>query len=115
MSPAPLPRKAIIYEVGEPMPSALKVGRLELPREVKRELIALMKPDTKGYCWTTALTWSTIIAIIYAAARIQKPWMTAIAICVVATRQNLLALLMHEQAHWLGSRAKWMDYVSELF
>jgi fatty acid desaturase len=33
----------------------------------------------------------------------------------IGTRQNVLALLMHEQTHWLGLRSKWGDYFCELF
>ena len=41
--------------------------------------------------------------------------MSLITIFLVATRQNLLGLLVHEQVHRLGSRARYGDLITNLF
>ena len=46
--------------------------------------------------------WAVIIAVIVLAIHIDNIWMTLLAIVIVATRLNILGLLVHEQVHFLG-------------
>src|SRR5947209_12349745 len=104
----------ILYEVGAPLVSPIKVSRSGVPAEIKRQLQLFMRPAAGAFLFHWALAWSIIIVSVSAAAYLKTPWATVLAIFIVATRQNLLALLMHEQTHWLASRLKWADYFCEL-
>lgn len=97
------------------MPSPLRVERAEVPATVKEQVRLLTRPDPRGFLTQWLLAWLSVIAAIAIAVRLGNPVVTAVAVCFVATRQNLLALLMHEQTHWLGFRSKWGDYFCELF
>jgi fatty acid desaturase len=103
-----------LYVVGAPLVSPIKVARSEVPPNVKREVYLLMRPAAGAFLFQWTSAWVIIIGSISAAVHLDNPWTTLLAIFIVATRQNLLALLMHEQTHWLASRLKWADYFCEL-
>src|SRR5205807_4269060 len=104
----------VICEAGAPLASPLRLGRAEVPPEIKRKLQAFMRPAPGAFLLQWMLAGLTIGGAIYAAMWLHNWWATLLAIFVVATRQNLLALLMHEQTHRLASRLKWADYFCEL-
>jgi fatty acid desaturase len=106
--------KAVLYEIGTPLPSPLKVGRADVPQNLKLEIQQLMRPAPHAFLLQWVGAWLAIAACIFTAARLNSLWFSVAAIVIVATRQNLLALLMHEQTHWLCSRAKWADYFCEI-
>lgn len=106
---------ANLFELGSPLPSALRVDRSQLPPEVTKALRPLMRPDPTGYLFQWCLSWLSVVIAIAVAVRADHIAVTVAAILFVGTRQNLLALLMHEQTHWLGSRSRWGDYFCELF
>lgn len=97
------------------MLSPLRVERADVPVTVKEQVRSLAGPDPVGFATQWLMAWISIIAAIAIASWLQNIAVTAAAIFFVATRQNLLALLMHEQTHWLGFRSKWGDYFCELF
>ncbi len=105
---------AVLYEEGAPLLSPIQVGRAGVPRNIKDQLQKLMRPAPGPFLLQWLLAWMTIIAVVFAAAHLHSAWVIVPAILLVATRQNLLALLMHEQCHWLCSRARWADYFCEL-
>lgn len=107
--------KAILYEVGRPLASPLRLGRADVPRDLKNDIQKWMRPAPGAFLFQWALAWLTIAGAVFLAARLHSPWARIAAILIVATRQNLLALLMHEQSHWLCSRGKWADYFCEMF
>src|SRR5258708_32044453 len=107
-------QRAELYEIGTPLPAALKVSRAELPEDVLKAIRPLMRPDPRGYFLQWLAAWLSIVVAIGAAIHFDNVYLTAAVIFFVATRQNLLALLMHEQTHWLGSRSNWADYFCEL-
>jgi len=107
--------KAMLYEAGTPLINPVKVGRADVPQDLKSNLQQLMSPEPRAFLLQWALAWATVILCIYGAVRLHNAWASIAAIQIVATRQNLLALLMHEQCHWLCSRGKWADYFCELF
>ena len=106
--------KAVLYEVGNPLPVPVRAGRADVPQKLKNELQELMRPAPGKYVLQWALAWLTIAVVIWGAVRLQSFWFSLAAIVIVATRQNLLALLMHEQSHWLCSRSRWADYFCEI-
>jgi len=110
-----IPEKAVLYTVGAAMLSPLRVNRGQIPSTVKEAIRPLMAPDPRGYFLQWAFAWGAALAAIVAAARLHNVWSSIAVVFFVATRQNLLALLMHEQTHWLCSRSKWADYFCELF
>jgi fatty acid desaturase len=55
--------------------------------------------------------WGVIIAVIALAIRIDQIWMSVLAVVIVATRFNILALLVHEQVHFLGLRGRYGDSI----
>jgi fatty acid desaturase len=61
------------------------------------------------------LAWSIIAVAISWAIRMDSAWATMVAIFIVATRQNILGLLVHEQAHMLGYNHKFGDLLVNLF
>jgi fatty acid desaturase len=57
----------------------------------------------------------TIALAVYTAILCQNVLISLAVIYIVATRQNLLALLIHEQTHYLGLRSRLGDSVVNLF
>lgn len=108
-------RKARLYEVGTPMPSPVTVQRSQIPASIKEAVRPLMEPDTSGFFLQWGIAWASILAAIAIAVYVQSTWLTVAVVLFVGTRQNVLALLMHEQTHWNGLRSNWGDYFCELF
>src|SRR5262249_6396235 len=50
------------------------------------------------------LAWLASAAAVWLAATCSSPWVSVLAVVWIATRQNILALLVHEQCHWLAFR-----------
>lgn len=61
-----------------------------------------------------ATTWLTIGLAIAAALHFHNIFVTVFAIYIVATRQNLLGLMIHEQTHYLGLKGKYGDWIANL-
>lgn len=104
-----------ISPIGLPLPPPLRVSRAELPADVKKALLPLMRPDGLGYLLQWFFAWLTIALAIVLAVKVQNVWVSVAVTVFIATRQHLLALLMHEQTHRLGFRSRWGDYFCELF
>jgi fatty acid desaturase len=60
------------------------------------------------------MAWMVIIGMIWWAVVAQNIWVSILAIFIVATRQNLFGLLVHEQAHCLAFRARYGDTLVNL-
>ena len=106
--------KAALHRVGTPLASPMRCGRPDVPPELKRELQELMHPAPVAFLFQWLLAWTVIVGAIFIAARLHNVWITILAVLIVATRQQVLALLMHEQTHRLCSIRKWADYFCEL-
>jgi len=104
----------VLYEIGVPLVSPITVARADVPPDIKGRLQQFMRPAAGSFLLQWAITWIVIIGSIWCAEYLHSWWATLLAIFIVATRQNLLALLMHEQTHWLASRSKWAEYFCEL-
>ncbi|MCV2419350.1 fatty acid desaturase family protein [Paucibacter sp. DJ2R-2] len=53
--------------------------------------------------------WAVVIGFITLALHLNTWWMSLLTVLVVATRQNVLGLLVHDQAHLLGYRGRFGD------
>jgi fatty acid desaturase len=86
-----------------------------LSPEAKAQIKQLSGPRPRQFLTTMASTWLVIALAISAAIYFQNWFVSAAAIYVVATRQNLLALMIHEQTHRLGLNYKYGDVIVNLF
>ena len=98
----------------QPLPPAVTGGKHSLSEKAKAEIQALSGPRPVQFLLQAFLAWAVIAGAIYAAEQIGTFWATAIAVLLVASRQNILALLIHEQAHFLGFRGRWADVAANL-
>ena len=92
-----------------PLPSMVKGGRGALSKPARKKIRALMGPRPKAFLFQLIFAWIVIFGAIILAEQLNAWWATVLAILVVATRQNVLALLVHEQAHHLGFASRWGD------
>ncbi len=84
----------------------------QLSPAAKAKIKALSGPRPGRFLLAVATTWMTIGLAITAAILMQNIIMTLAAIYIVATRQNLLALLVHEQTHYLGLNSRYGDMIA---
>lgn len=78
----------------------------------REEIQRLSGPRPLQYLRQALLAWIVIFGAVYLAVQADTWWATLLAIFVVATRMNILGLLVHEQAHFLGFRGKWADLLA---
>jgi fatty acid desaturase len=104
-----------IYEVGEPLPSAVKGNRATLPPDLKNEIQRLARMAPLSFLWQLLTTWLLIIGAVWLAIAVDHFLVSALVVVFVGTRQNVLALLMHEQCHRLAFRSRSGDLLCNLF
>jgi fatty acid desaturase len=97
------------------LPPALKGDKRLLSEAAKSEIAALNGARPLAFTFQLGSAWAVIVAIVSWAIYIDTVWATIIAIVVVATRHNVLGLLVHEQAHLLGYRGRYGDLLVDLF
>ena len=106
---------AIVKQVGDPLPIAVKGGPGTLEESEIKSVLALNGADETGFYSTIAITWLTIVATISGAVYLDH-WLANIAaIFLIATRQNVLGLLTHEQVHRSGANSKFGDFIANIF
>ena len=103
------PKHPAMHKEGESLPPALRNEPKNLPLNLRMEIKKFMHRDPWGFCWELLLAWVSIGAAIFISLWFDRIGVTLLAIVFIATRQNVLALLMHEQTHWLAFRSKWGD------
>jgi fatty acid desaturase len=86
--------------------------RERLSPAARREIKALSGARPRHFAAAAGLAWATIILCVAAARWSGNPVAAAAAIVVVATRQNVLGLLIHEQAHHLGLNFRHGDWLA---
>ena len=84
-------------------------NKASLSKEAQSEINRLSKRQPLQFLAQLVMTWVIIVASIWLAVELQSVWMSILAIFIVATRQNILGLLVHEQAHCLGFKASYGD------
>lgn len=94
---------------------AILAEREVLPEEL-RAAVREMSGSRPGYfLFQLAMAWIVIGGMITWAALADSVWVSLLTIIVVASRQNVFALLVHEQAHCLGFKPKFGDLFVNLF
>ena len=93
---------------------ALKGDKRLLSEEARLEIAKLSGARPMAFSLQLAGAWAVIVAAIALAVQADAVWVTMLAIAVVATRHNVLGLLVHEQAHLLGYRGRHGDLVVDL-
>ena len=88
--------------------------RQSLSPAARAEIMALSGPRPLPFLLTALYAWVVIIGVVWWAVEAQSVWVTLFAIVIVATRQNMLGLLVHDQAHCLGFPAKPGDLIANL-
>jgi fatty acid desaturase len=97
------------------LPAALKGDKDALSASARDAIAALNGAQPGAFTRELAWAWIVIVSAIVWAEQIDTAWATAIAIFVVATRQNVLGLLVHDQAHLLGYRGRFGDLAVDAF
>lgn len=95
-------------------PFGVLADRQSLSPDVRAEIMALAGPRPRPFLLTALYAWAVIVGVIWYAIEAQSVLVSAFAIVIVATRQNMLALLVHDQSHCLGFPAKPGDLIANL-
>lgn len=90
-------------------------AKSHLPATSIDQIKALGGAETLHFMATTVTAWLVIACAVMVAVYAQSIVVSLLAVLVVATRQNVLALLVHDQAHLLGVRHRWGDLLVNLF
>lgn len=102
-------------EITQLLPVAVKEGKSTLPPELLEEIKPLKTRRPGRFFLELAYCWMVVFGVITAAVYIDHWLATVIAIFIVATRQNVLALLTHEQTHCTALKAYPGDLIVNLF
>lgn len=102
-------------QYSQSLPPALRGDKRALSLEGRKELDSLCGQSPRAFLKELILAWAVIIGVTVWSVHADNLWLTLLAIVLIATRQNVLALLIHEQAHCLGFKAKPGDLLINLF
>lgn len=86
--------------------------RASVPHAVRKEIFRLVGARPGRYLLEAAITWALIVGSTSLALLIDNFFVTVLTIIFIATRQNVLGLLVHEQTHQLGFRNRFGDCVA---
>lgn len=104
-SPSQLPSK----QVSQPLPPPLSGDKSMLSKAALAEIRKMNGPRPAAFMKQVISAWIVIGSTIWAAVAIDHIVTTALALFIIASRQNILGLLVHEQSHCLGFKAKYGD------
>lgn len=91
------------------LPAAIRGDKQSLSIAARDEILALNGACPRAFTLQLAWAWVVIVGVIAWANHMGTVWASVIAILLVATRQNVLGLLVHDQAHLLGYRGRFGD------
>lgn len=94
--------------------SAFRGDKSALSSEAYKEIQALRGPQPYAFLQQAIGAWIVILGTITLAIHIESLWTSLLAIVIVGTRFNLLALLLHEQVHSLGFRGPRGDSIANI-
>jgi fatty acid desaturase len=97
-----------------PLPPALLGDKSRLSDQARAEIRDLSGARPVAFLSQAFGAWGMIIAVIALAVQVDHIWMSVLAVAVVATRFNILALLVHEQVHFLGLRGRYGDLIANV-
>ena len=96
------------------LPTALRYDKRALSKAALDDINALNGAAPAAFTWQLLGSW-VVIALAWAAAIYSSsPVVYVVAAVIVATRMNILGLLVHDQAHLCGYRGRWGDTVVNL-
>ncbi len=89
----------------QPLPPAVHGDASALSPEARAEVQRLVARKPVALLLQLLLAWMVIFAAMAWAEWAESVWVGALAVIIVATRQNVLGLLIHEQTHCLAFKA----------
>ncbi len=102
-------------KLGSPLPSPLLGDKASLSQKARDEINTLRGPNPKRFLIQALSAWTVISAAIGIPIRTHFTLPIYLpAIFIIATRQNLLGLLVHEQAHYLGFKSKMGELIANI-
>jgi fatty acid desaturase len=101
-------------EIKRFLPVAVKEDKASLPAGLLEELKPLKTRRPGRFFLEAAYCWAVVFGAIAVAVQLDNWLVSTIAIFIVATRQNVLALLVHEQTHCTALKAYPGDIVTNL-
>lgn len=87
----------------------------KIPKELLKEIQKLYGPRPGAFVRQIFSAWLVITASISFAVFLNTWWITIIAIFIIASRQNILGLLVHDQSHRLGIPGPIGDILTNIF
>jgi fatty acid desaturase len=96
------------------LPPALLGDQSRLSDEARIKIRDLSGARPIAFLSQALGAWGVIIAVIALAVHIDHILMSVLAIAIVATRFNILGLLVHEQVHFLGLRGRYGDWIANV-
>jgi fatty acid desaturase len=90
---------------------ALRGGKESLSPHGLQAVMAMNGSRPGTFIATAAAAWAEVALCIWAAESLGNIWITVLAIFLIASRQNVMGLLIHEQTH-LGLGGKYGDWVA---
>lgn len=97
-----------------PLPPALRGDQSSLSEQAKEDIRALVGACPIAFLAQAVGAWAVIIGVIALAVHVGQLWVTLLAVVLVATRLNVLGLLVHEQVHFLGLKGRYGDLIANL-
>lgn len=102
-------------QFSKPLSPAVLGDKHALSPAGRKRLDALNGRSPKAFLWQLLQAWMVIFTAIGLAVYFNSIWFNMAAILIIATRQNVLGLLIHEQAHCLGFKSKPGDLLVNIF
>ena len=100
---------------GQALPPVLKGDLSSLSPSARKRLAKLVGPRPLVFVATALANWLIIAVIISLAVRLDAWWSYILAPILIAGRQQVFGLLMHDQTHYLGWKSKWGDMFANTF
>lgn len=105
---SPPPARAVTLR-----PAVLSTGR-DLSDQATREIQSLAGARPWRWCAELLKTWALIAASIWLAVVANHWAVSLLTVLVVASRQMVLGLLLHEQVHRLALKGRWGDLLANV-
>ena len=96
------------------LPQAIKGGKNALSESAMREVRDLTRRSPGMFLFHALLAWAVILGSIGFAVWADNILVSIVVVFLVATRQNVLGLLVHDQAHCLGFKARFGDVITNI-
>jgi len=96
------------------LPQAIKEDRPRLSPAAREELKALSKRRTGRFLMEAIYAWVLIFTAIWIAVQAGNIWVSLLVMFFIASRQNILTLLIHDQVHCSSMKAWPGDLITNL-